>query len=162
MLGRAIAARRSSATRERSTAIGVLVRNLCLEREPLYGLADWAGDLEPRLVGLAPGEAALLNGDRVGRALDELFDADRGSLLTDLVLAAISEFAVDCSQLHDDFDPLPFDASAARAFGQVAASLRRAGRNTAARTYDAMIAATAIGHSMVSGSSSSPSARAAV
>jgi len=77
----------------------VLVRNLCLEREPLYGLADWAGDLEPRLVGLAPGEAALLNDDRVGRALDELFDADRGSLLTDLVLAAISEFAVDCSQL---------------------------------------------------------------
>lgn len=67
-------------------------------------------------------------------------------------------------QAEADFDPLPFDASAARAFGQVATSLRRAGRNTAARTYDAMIAATAIaiGHSMVSGSSSSPSARAAV
>ena len=46
-------------------------------------------------------------------------------------------------QAEADFDPLPFDAAAARAFGQVAASLRLAGRKTAARAYDAMIAATA-------------------
>jgi transposase len=83
-------------------AIGVLVRNLCVEREPLYGLADWAAGFEPCLVGLAPGEARLLNDDRVGRALDQLFDADRGSLLAELVLGAIGEFAVDCSQLHND------------------------------------------------------------
>lgn len=43
-----------------------------------------------------------------------------------------------------DFDPLPFDAAAARAFGGVAASLRRSGRRTTARAYDAMIAATAV------------------
>jgi tRNA(fMet)-specific endonuclease VapC len=42
------------------------------------------------------------------------------------------------------FDPLPFDADAARVFGRVAASLRRAGRKPAARAYDAMIAAVAI------------------
>jgi tRNA(fMet)-specific endonuclease VapC len=47
-------------------------------------------------------------------------------------------------QAEADFDPLPFDAAAARAFGQVAASLRRAGRKPTARTYDAMIAATAL------------------
>ncbi len=47
-------------------------------------------------------------------------------------------------QAESDFDPIPFDAAAARAFGQVAASLRRTGRKTAARAYDAMIAATAI------------------
>jgi tRNA(fMet)-specific endonuclease VapC len=47
-------------------------------------------------------------------------------------------------QAEADFDPLPFDAAAARAFGGVAASLRRAGRKTSARAYDAMIAATAI------------------
>lgn len=41
-------------------------------------------------------------------------------------------------------DPLPFDARAARAFGHVAASMRRRGRKTSARTYDAMIAAIAI------------------
>lgn len=47
-------------------------------------------------------------------------------------------------QAEADFDPLPFDAAAARAFGQVAASLRRTGRNRSARAYDAMIAATAL------------------
>lgn len=47
-------------------------------------------------------------------------------------------------QAEADFEPLPFDADAARAFGQVAASLRRAGRKTQARAFDAMIAATAI------------------
>lgn len=51
-------------------------------------------------------------------------------------------------QAEADFDPLPFDAAAARAFGQVAASLRRAGRKTTARTYDAMIAATALANEL--------------
>lgn len=51
-------------------------------------------------------------------------------------------------QAEADFDPLPFDARAARAFGQVAASLRRAGRKTTARSYDAMIAATALSHGL--------------
>ncbi len=43
-----------------------------------------------------------------------------------------------------DFDPLPFDAAAARSFGAVAASLRRAGRKPQARASDAMIAAIAV------------------
>jgi predicted nucleic acid-binding protein len=51
-------------------------------------------------------------------------------------------------QAEADFDPLPFDAAAARAFGGVAASLRRAGRKTRARAYDAMIAATAIANEL--------------
>lgn len=42
------------------------------------------------------------------------------------------------------FDALPFNADAARAFGRVAASLRKQGRTTNARAYDAMIAATAL------------------
>jgi len=51
-------------------------------------------------------------------------------------------------QAEADFDPLPFDAAAARAFGRVAASLRRAGRKPAARSYDAMIAATALANEL--------------
>ncbi|CAN5549756.1 hypothetical protein BH20CHL7_BH20CHL7_11530 [soil metagenome] len=51
-------------------------------------------------------------------------------------------------QAEADFDPLPFDADAARAFGQVAASFRRSGRKPAARAYDAMIAAIAIAREM--------------
>jgi predicted nucleic acid-binding protein len=55
------------------------------------------------------------------------------------------------AQIHQaeaDFDPLPFDAPAARAFGRVAAGLRQSGRKTAARSYDAMIAAIAIANGL--------------
>jgi tRNA(fMet)-specific endonuclease VapC len=51
-------------------------------------------------------------------------------------------------QAEADFEPIPFDASAARAFGHVAASLRRSGRKATARTYDAMIAATAVANAL--------------
>jgi tRNA(fMet)-specific endonuclease VapC len=47
-------------------------------------------------------------------------------------------------QAEADFDPLPFDDAAARAFGRVAASLRRSGRKERARAFDAMIAAVAL------------------
>ena len=51
-------------------------------------------------------------------------------------------------QAEADFEPLAFDADAARAFGRVAASLRSAGRKLQARAYDAMIAAIAIANEL--------------
>lgn len=51
-------------------------------------------------------------------------------------------------QAEADFEPLPFDVAAARAFARVAASLRKAGRKPAARAYDAMIAATALANGL--------------
>ncbi|MGH9041537.1 MAG: type II toxin-antitoxin system VapC family toxin [Acidimicrobiia bacterium] len=46
------------------------------------------------------------------------------------------------------FDPLPFDAPAARMFGQVAASLRRSGRKTTARAFDAVLASIALANEL--------------
>ncbi|MDZ7801781.1 MAG: type II toxin-antitoxin system VapC family toxin [Trueperaceae bacterium] len=51
-------------------------------------------------------------------------------------------------QAEADFDPLPFDEPAARAFGTVATSLRRSGRKARARAFDAMIAAIALAHGL--------------
>jgi predicted nucleic acid-binding protein len=51
-------------------------------------------------------------------------------------------------QAEADFDPIPFDAAAARALGLVAASYRRSGRKPAARSFDAMIAATALANGL--------------
>src|SRR5437763_14744739 len=51
-------------------------------------------------------------------------------------------------QAEADFDSLPFDAAAARVFGRVAVSLRRAGRKPSARSYDAMIAAIALANEL--------------
>jgi tRNA(fMet)-specific endonuclease VapC len=62
--------------------------------------------------------------------------------------AIAAERQTHLQMAETDFTPLPFDADAARAFGRVSASLRRAGRKTAARTYDAMIAATALANGL--------------
>ncbi|MEW6224583.1 MAG: type II toxin-antitoxin system VapC family toxin [Chloroflexota bacterium] len=51
-------------------------------------------------------------------------------------------------QAEADFDALPFDAPAARAFGLVAADLRRTGRRASARAYDALIAAVALSNAL--------------
>ncbi len=55
---------------------------------------------------------------------------------------------VRLQEAESAFDPLPFDAAAARAFGRVAASLRKEGRRAQARALDALIAATAIANSL--------------
>ncbi len=51
-------------------------------------------------------------------------------------------------QAEADFDPIPFDQAAARAFGRVASSLRSSGRKRAARAYDALIASVAIANGL--------------
>ena len=38
----------------------------------------------------------------MGRALERLFDADRASLLTELMLGVIAEFGIDTAELHND------------------------------------------------------------
>ena len=65
-----------------AAVIGVVVRNILVARRPLYGLAEWAAPYDQVLLGLEPGDEAVLNDDRVGRTLDRLFDADRASLIT--------------------------------------------------------------------------------
>ena len=90
-----------------ATAIGLVVLNLLAGREPLYGLGEWAARYEPATLGLAHGDLVhgdlvQINDDRVGRALERLFDADRASLLTELILGVITEFGIDTSELHND------------------------------------------------------------
>jgi len=68
-----------------------------------------------------------------------------------LVAKTISEQMVRQVRLQwseQRFDPLPFDVACARTFAQVSVDLRFAGRKVASRSYDAMIAATAIAHNL--------------
>ena len=85
-----------------ATAIGALVRNLCVSRQPLYGLSAWVASFGPSLLGIEPEDVTRLNDDRVGRALDELFLADRASLMTALSLRVIRRFDVEVKELHND------------------------------------------------------------
>ena len=106
-----------------AAAIRVVVTNLVLGREPLYGLGEWAARYDPGLLGLTEADVDALNDGRVGRALEALFDADRASLLTAVVLRAVSEFAVDTTQLHKTRHPSRCTATTGqRAAPSVAAS----------------------------------------
>ena len=70
-----------------------------------------------------------------------------GPLVTDDAAERARRLA-QVQQAEADFDPLPFDAAAARAFGQIASSLRRSGRMPAARALDALIAAIAVANGL--------------
>jgi Domain of unknown function (DUF4277) len=87
---------------EPATVLSAVIANLCIEQRPLYALGEWAAVYEPGLLGLAGGQAGLLNDDRAGRMLDRLFLAHRGSLLTELMTGVITKLGIDCSRLHND------------------------------------------------------------
>ena len=94
-----------------ATVLGVLLTNLLLARQPLYALPQWAARRVPDTLGLLPGQAALLNDDRCGRALDHLQHADRASLLTALVIRAVRTFQIDLSELHQDTTTVTFSGT---------------------------------------------------
>ncbi len=55
---------------------------------------------------------------------------------------------VRLQQLEAVFEPIPFDAAAARSFGQVVAAVSDAGRSHRGRMADLLIAATAHAHGL--------------
>jgi hypothetical protein len=91
-----------------SAVLLLLARNLLISREPLYGIGEWAARHEPSLLGLSPDQLAVLNDDRVGRALARLFDADIPSLVLDVATRAVREFDVNLDELHNDSTTVTF------------------------------------------------------
>lgn len=85
-----------------ATSIGVVIRNLALSHQPLYSMNEWVARFDPTVLGLGAGEVRLVNDDRIGRGLERLFDADRSSLLSRLVLDAVDGFGIDCTEMHND------------------------------------------------------------
>lgn len=83
-------------------ALGVLLRSIVVEREPVYRQQETAQAFAPGLFGVTPEEAMRLSDDRIGRALDRLFDADRASLLTRVVVGMGKSFGVRFDELHND------------------------------------------------------------
>ena len=112
-------------------ALLVLLRNLLLSREPIYGVGEWAARHAPDLLGLTPQEVNLLNDDRVGRALDKLFAADIPSLVLAVATLAVREFGIRLDELHNDSTSLSFFG----AYSAAAEIQRVFGRPTLAITF---------------------------
>jgi transposase len=106
---------------EPARAIGVVVRNLVLGRQPLYGLSTWAAGFDIDLLGLSGAPASALSDDCVGRALDQLFALDRASMLTELALRVIDAYQIATDELHDDSTSLVLYGSYTEANGEARA-----------------------------------------
>lgn len=113
-----------------SAALGVLVRNIIEARTILYALGEWIRSRDRGLLGLAEDATAALNDDRVGRALDRLFDADRAALCSQVAVRAIRSFGIATDELHSDSTSITFngrypDATGQRVRGQQTAKITR-------------------------------------
>lgn len=93
---------KSSQKLSHTDAILLFIRNILVERDPLYQLSAWTVNYDLYLVGLKEAPPSILNDDRVGRSLDALFDTDRASILTQLIVHTISEFNIELSRFHND------------------------------------------------------------
>jgi len=89
-------------------ALGVLLRSILVEREPIYRQYEMVSAFAPECFALTPKEAVAISDDAIGRALDRLFDADRAALLTDVIVAAVREFDVALDELHNDSTSVRF------------------------------------------------------
>ena len=74
-----------------------LIRNILVDRNALYAIREWAALFDAGLI--CQGK---INDDKLARALDRLFAADRATLQTRIVLAAIKGFDLKTQQIHND------------------------------------------------------------
>jgi len=99
-------------------ALGVLLRSIIVEREPIYRQQETVRLFLPCAFELQADEVRCLSDDAVGRALDRLFDADRAAMLTELVVAVRKRFGVGFRELHNDSTSIKLTGQYAQARGR--------------------------------------------
>jgi hypothetical protein len=77
-------------------ALLALIKNILVERNALYAVGEWAALYDAGLV--AQGK---VGDDKLGRALDRLFAADRATLQTRIILAVMSGFDLKMERVHN-------------------------------------------------------------
>jgi len=113
------------------TALMVLVRNLLLSREPIYGIGEWAGRFAPDVLDLKPQHLEHFNDDRLGRCLDRLFENHSTEMVMAVTRHVIEQFHLSLDELHNDSTTVSFFGS----YDDATEETVRRGRKTAAITY---------------------------
>jgi len=98
-----------------SVGVSLLLKNVLLAREPLYGIGEWAARFDPAALGFADAQLPSLNDDRVGRCLDRLFRSDITSMVLALATHVVQEFQIDLDELHNDSTTITFHGAYADA-----------------------------------------------
>ena len=91
-----------------SRGLMLLVRNILLSREPIYGLGEWAQRQTPDLIGIPAAKMKHLNDDRLGRCVDRLFEALGSALILELIRHVCHHFALSLNELHNDSTTVTF------------------------------------------------------
>lgn len=112
-------------------ALLVLVRNVLLSRQPVYGVGEWAAGFAPDLFDLWRDEVALLHDDRLGGCLERLFESVGPELILAVVRHVVEEFSVSLDELHNDSTSISFYG----AYEEAQQEGRRRGRATHAITW---------------------------
>ena len=90
---------------------------MLVSREPMYGVAEWAMNFGPELFDLSCDDLQYLNDDRVGRCLDNMFQALDTRLIMDVVTHTVGEFDVSLNELHNDSTTVTFSGEYPTASG---------------------------------------------
>jgi len=92
---------------EPAQVLCMMVLNIVNARKPLYRVEEW---LENYLDGVTEAriEAKKYNDDRLGRTLDKLFNADRGSLMAEVSKMAMGVHALEVERVHNDTTSITF------------------------------------------------------
>jgi hypothetical protein len=86
----------------------LLVRNVLLSREPLYGIPEWVARYAPDRFDLFEHQVAELRDDRLAGCLARLFRGTTPPLLLAVVRQALDEFGVSLDELHNDSTTVSF------------------------------------------------------
>ena len=83
-----------------SVTLLVLVRNILIAREPIYGVREWAEGFAPDLLNLWPDEVGRLGDDRLGRDLERFFEQCGPAFILAVVRQAVREYQVSLDELQ--------------------------------------------------------------
>jgi len=80
----------------------LIIYNLASGKNPLYELEGWVRSIDKRCIDYEKYEDVKFTDDRFGKALDSLYEIDRATLMTKIVVEMITKFNVNLKQIHND------------------------------------------------------------
>lgn len=80
----------------------IILFSVVTGRQPLYKLNEWLSNIHPECFGFSKLDIGIFNDDRFGRAIEKVSNADRASIITEVILIMIDRFGIKLEQLHND------------------------------------------------------------
>lgn len=109
----------------------VMVRNVLLSRQPIYGVGEWAARFAPDLFNLWENELALLGDDRLGRNMIRAHVGVTPQFVIDFTHEVSGAFGLRDDEFHNDSTTVSFYG----AYASAAEEGERGGRPTPAITW---------------------------